>query len=287
MPSYSNPVKSSCFFGEFMRRFNSLVLLVFALFARTSFADIVITLNVTSGLTSSQQAVLTTAKSFWESTLTGYKPGISITGPTITASGTAIDGAGGVLGSAGPTGAVFQGGYFLTTAGQMQFDTADLAVLETNGQLQSVFFHEMAHVLGFGTLWTLNGAYVDGSGQFTGANALNQYKSEFNQPAATFVPVELGGGESTANSHWKEVEGGTANTGIVDGHNRDFKFELMTGWLNSPTFVSNTTIASFEDIGFTSNLSAVPEPSSIALFAISIIVLRGFWSGKRGRSSEG
>ncbi len=249
-------------------------MLIFALVAKSSRADIVITLNVTGGLTASQQTVLTNAKSFWETTLTGYKPGISLTGPTITASGAAIDGAGGILGSAGPTGAVFQGGYFLSSAGQMQFDTADLTILETSGQLQSVFLHEMAHVLGFGTLWTLNGAYVDGSGQFTGASALAHYKTEFNQPSATFVPVELGGGANTENSHWNEVDGGTANTGIVDGQNRDFKLELMTGWLNSPTFVSNTTKASFEDIGFTSNLSVVPEPSSFALFAVSVFAVR-------------
>ena len=259
-----------------MSRYYSLVLLVFILFAKSSFADIVITLNVTGGLTSSQQAILTTAKSFWETTLTGYKPGISLTGPSMTASGTAIDGVGGALGSAGPTSAVFQGGYFLTTAGQMQFDTADLANLETSGALQNVFLHEMAHVLGFGTLWTLNGVYAAGSGQFTGASAFTQYKTEFNQPAATFVPVELGGGENAANSHWNEVDGGTANTGIVDGQNRDFRLELMTGWLNTPAFVSNTTIASFEDIGFTSNLSAVPEPSSIALFAISVLAVQRF-----------
>ena len=259
-----------------MRRLNFLAVLTIALVAKSSFADIVITLNVTGGLTSSQQAVLTSAKSFWETTLTGYKPGISITGPTITASGEAIDGVGGVLGSAGPTGAVFQGGYFLSTAGQMRFDIADLANLEASGALQSVFSHEMAHVLGFGTLWTLNGAYVDGSGQFTGVSGLAQYKTEFNQPTATFVPVELGGGASAANSHWNEVDGGNTNTGIVDSQNRDFKLELMTGWLDTPTFVSNTTKASFEDIGFTTNLSAVPEPSSLALCAFTVFALQRF-----------
>ena len=259
-----------------MYRLNFLAVLIIALVAKSSFADIVITLNVTGGLTSTQQAVLTSAKSFWETTLTGYKPGISITGPTITASGQAIDGVGGALGSAGPTGAVFQGGYFLSTAGQMQFDIADLANLETSGALKSVFLHEMAHVLGFGTLWTLNGAYVDGSGQFIGASALAQYKTEFNQPTATFVPVELGGGENAANSHWNEVDGGNTNTGIVDSQNRDFKLELMTGWLDTPAFVSNTTKASFEDIGFTANLSAVPEPSSLALCALTVFALQRF-----------
>ncbi len=229
---------------------------------------IVITLNFTGGLTASQQSIFTGAKNFWETSLTGYQPGISITGLTISASGVAIDGVGGILGSAGPTGAVSQGGFVLATAGQMQFDSADLSSLESSGSLQNVILHEMAHVLGFGTLWTNNGVYVNGSGQFTGANALAQYRSEFGQSSALFVPVELGGGGGTANGHWNEVDGGAGLTGIRDGQNRDLRDELMTGWLNPNSFVSRMTVASFADIGFT--IVAVPEPSSFALLAIAI-----------------
>jgi hypothetical protein len=126
-------------------------------------------------------------------------------------------------------------------------------------------------VIGFGTLWTLNGLYVDGSGQYTGANALATYRTEFNQPAATFVPVELGGGSGTANGHWNEVDGGGGNTGIVDSLNRDMKNELMTGWLNSPTFVSLTTINSFKDLGYV--VSAVPEPGVMAMWLLGLPVV--------------
>jgi hypothetical protein len=37
----------------------------------------------------------------------------------------------------------------------MSFDTADLDRMEADGCLQDVILHEMGHVLGFGTLWSL------------------------------------------------------------------------------------------------------------------------------------
>ena len=259
--------------------FASLVFL--SLLAPSSFGGIIITLNITGGLSVTQQNVFTAAKSFWESQLTGYKSGISITGLTINASGTPIDGVGGVLGQAGPTNTTTQGGFVLATAGTMRFDSADLGNMETNGTLQNVILHEMAHVLGFGTLWTSNGVYVNGSGQFTGAAALARYRTEFNQSSATSVPVELGGGGGTANGHWNEVDGGAGLTGIVDSQNRDMRDELMTGWLNPNSFVSNMTVASFSDIGFT--ITAVPEPSSIVLSAIALIGFP-YWRSRMRRS---
>lgn len=216
-----------------------------------------ITINFVDGggLTPSQLNIFTSAVSTWNSLLTGYQPGISLTGPTITGSGLAIDGAGGILGQAGPTVAQWQAGYWLTTTGIMQFDSADLAGLESAGFLDEVILHELAHVLGFGTLWTWNGVYTAGTGQYTGAHALAAWKTEFNKPSATYVPVELGGGAGTANGHWNEVDGGAGITGIIDGMGRDMRDELMTGWLNvDGPFISNTTLQSFVDIGFT-----VPE----------------------------
>jgi hypothetical protein len=42
--------------------------------------------------------------------------------------------------------------------------------------------------------------------------------------------------------------------------------ELMTGWLNNPTFVSQMTLASLNDIGYTT----IPEPSTglLAVFGL-------------------
>lgn len=217
----------------------------------------------------SYQQYFTAAESFWESVITGYQAGISITGLTIDASVSAIDGAGGILGQAGPTFGTNQGGYLLVTEGVMQFDVADVAGLVSGGAMTEVIMHEMAHVIGFGTVWDYNGLY-NTPGQYTGAAGLAMYQAEFNKPGATFVPVELGGGPGTAGGHWNEVDGGAGATGITDGFGRDMGNELMTGWLNSPTFVSMTTIASFEDLGYTVNFAAVPEPESMMLFALGL-----------------
>jgi hypothetical protein len=237
------------------------------------------------GLTPSQQALFTSARTTWENALQGYQPGITQPGPTIRASGVAIDGVGGILGQAGWTDGIIEAGYALTTAGMMQFDSADLDSMESAGVLEAVILHEMAHVLGFGTLWSFshlgvvyNDVYPALNGQYIGANALNQYRIEFNQPAATYVPVEQGGGGGTANSHWNEVDGGAALTGITQaGTGNDMAFELMTGWLNSPTFLSQTTLESFRDIGFT----PIPEPAAAAgALALGIV---GFAWWRRSR----
>ena len=229
------------------------------------------------GLTASQQTIFSQAEATWEGLLTGYQPGITLTEGTINAAGAAIDGVGGILGSAGPEFGTAQGGFILTTSGSMQFDTADLASLESGGWLEAVILHEMAHVLGLGTLWTWNGVYLTGSGQYTGAYGLAAYQTEFSQPGATYVPVELGGGGGTANGHWNEVNYGAGLTGITDGEGRDMRNELMTGWLNSPTFISQTTVQSFRDLGFT----VVPEPSTALLLAAGLLTLGFARSGRR------
>ncbi len=203
---------------------------------------------------------------------------------TITATVAPIDGPGMILGSAGPTAVSIQdedgivGGnvFLLTTSGDMTFDSADAGALTS-----SVIEHEMAHVLGFGTLWSAANVgaagagrqelYTAGSGQFTGATATAMWQSEFSQSDA-FVPVELGGGGGTAGGHWNEVDNGAGLTGITQiGTGLDMRNELMTGWLNGPTFVSDTTLASFYDIGYT--LATVPEPSSALLLGLGSFAL--------------
>jgi len=216
-----------------------------------------------SGFTASQVALLETSASVWEQLITGYQSGITLTGVSIEAYAVPFDGVGNTFAEAGPVDLVFQQGLFLTTTGFMEFDIADLGILEAAGTLQSVMVHEIAHVLGFGTLWSLNGLYVEGSGQYTGSAGVAAYRSEF-VPGASFVPVELGGGAATRDLHWNEVDGGLSNTGITDSLGRDFGDEIMTGW-TGPTpanrYISQTTLRSFEDLGFT----VVPEPSACLL----------------------
>lgn len=228
-------------------------------------------------------SAFTAAADTWESLLTGYQDGFVVDrtsgssyglGQTIStvyinASVVAIDGVGGILGQAGPTQAVLDSSNFvLSTDGIMQFDAADVAQLNTQGSLGLVIKHELAHVLGFGTLWEINGVYTPNSGEYTGAAATAFWQTEFGQSGTP--DVELGGGGGTANSHWNEVNGGGGLTGIVDGQGRDMRDELMTGWLNPNSFISQMTVASFQDIGF---VTAVPEPGTYALFGLGALVV--------------
>jgi len=252
---------------------------------RADLFDIVV--NFTGGLTPSQQAVFTTAEAFWESSILGYlEPGVPAgTQLSIDAAGQNIDGPGGIFGSAEPTQVIPRGSFLYAVAGEMTFDSADLSDLETAGVLFDVVAHEMGHVIGFGTLWSSSGGgipgfqelYVTGSGQYTGANAIAAYNKEFRQNSA-FVPVELEGGILTANLNWDEVDGGSALTGIV-GPDGDMVFELMTGWLNAPTFLSDTTLAQFEDLGYDTTWT-IPEPSTVGLLVMAAGLLL---AGRRRR----
>jgi hypothetical protein len=174
----------------------------------------------------------------------------------------------------------------------MEFDTDDLTGMESSSTLLSVIMHEMAHVLGFGTLWDLSSigfqdVYDATAKAYTGPNALNEWKTEFSQASATFVPVEADGGQGTANAHWNEVFGGAGPTGITDTLGRDMRDELMTGWLNAPSFLSRMSVAQFADIGYVvdftnlafvnaniNNAVTVPEPTS--LVALATVALIGY-----------
>ena len=227
-----------------------------------------ITVVFGGGLTPSQEAVFAQAESTWEFLITGYAPGVTVAGLTINASAAANDGPGGILGSAGPTYGQWDSGILYATEGAMQFDSADLLWMETANTLESVILHEMAHVIGVGTLWDYNGLY-DGSGNYTGVYGVSAYQTEFGQPGAVSVPVELSGGAGTAGGHWDENYGGSSNTGITNPDGNDMRYEVMTGWLNAPTFISRTTIQQFRDLGYT----VIPEPGTALLLISGLAAL--------------
>lgn len=225
-----------------------------------------ITINNLGGLTPSQSSVFDDAIDFWESYLTGVQSSFDHS-IAIDASGAVIDGPGGVLGSAGPTGItqLADSPFVYANRGRMRFDSADLTRLENRGQLFDVIVHEMAHVIGFGTLWTTDffiagsqSNYVNGSGRYTGQYALDIYRREFVENAE-FIPVELNGGQGTANSHWDEPWPGGAS-------------DLMTGFIGPyPITLSDTTVASFADIGYLTTVThAVSEAASVWLFLLSL-----------------
>ncbi len=250
--------------------FTSSLLLTSSVSTASSVFDISFNFD---GYTASQQAVFNSAGAFWENIITGYQTGINgMSGIVVNAESKAIDGVGNVLGSAGPQFTTIRDGYTLTTQGRVSLDTADVSNMETNGRLLDVIKHELGHIIGFGTLWTQNAVYITDSGEYTGAQALATYQAEFD-PLATFVPVELGGAEGTKNGHWDENNNGAGPTGIVDADGNDMRYELMTGWINTPIFISDTTKASFADIGYSVNLTAVPVPAAVWLFASALGML--------------
>ncbi|MGI9097655.1 MAG: leishmanolysin-related zinc metalloendopeptidase [Solirubrobacteraceae bacterium] len=195
------------------------------------------------GLTAAQRAAFETAAGRWGQIITADVPAVVIGGQTIDdvridAEGVRIDDAGMILGQAGPL--ELRPGSFIPATGVMSFDTADLATMESDGSLVSVIVHEMAHVLGFGTIFGRLGL-VTGAGsadpEFTGASAIREYAALLG-PAARprGVPLANVGGPGTRDGHWRE---------------ETFANELMTGFLDrGPNPVSGMTVAAFEDLGY-------------------------------------
>lgn len=241
-----------------------------------------IDLNFVGTPTADQIAAFGAAEAFWERRITGYRNGFTMPigsqnpdgGVRIDAVFQSIDGPGNTLAQAGPDTGFENGTFIAVNSGLMAFDTADLGAFAS--QFELIVRHEMAHVLGWGVLWSdLNvaafpnqtGPYVTGSGQYTGG-ALSTYQAECD-PLATFVPVELDGGPGTANGHWDE-------TSFACGDD-----DLLTGYLDTgDNPVSRTTLAAFHDIGLT--ISPVPAPMTLVL-GLSALGALGAVAGRRRR----
>jgi hypothetical protein len=153
----------------------------------------------------------------------------------------AIDGDGGILAQAGPC--VIRGTGRLPIVGIVLFDTADLDLLTANASLTEVASHELAHALGFGTIWTDLGLLEGAGGSdpfFTGPGARQAFtalRAAGSPFAGNSVPVEGTGGPGTRDGHWRESV---------------FDEELMTGFYDggSSNPLSAVTIASLRDLGY-------------------------------------
>ncbi len=167
-----------------------------------------------------------------------------------------MDGPGGTLASAGPC--FVRTSNSIPLVGAMQLDAADLAALEQNGDLERVILHEMGHIIGIGTLWEPNGLLADPADNggadphFTGTAAIAAFDNDGGSAySGGKVPVEDTGGAGTRDGHWRESI---------------FNTELMTGFLDAQQLnpLSNITIASLADVGYTVN------PDAADAFTITI-----------------
>lgn len=188
-----------------------------------------------------RRAVFERAASRWDTVInTLFDPiqfeGTVLTGVRIDASIADIDGAEGILGRAGPT--ILRPQSELPLVGIMEFDRADVVKLENAGSFEDVILHEMAHVLGFGTLWDRRNLIV-GTGtmdpRFVGPAASREF-ARLDPDGGTAVPLANTGGAGTREGHWRELV---------------FGDELLTGFLSgNDRPLSRMSIASFEDIGY-------------------------------------
>jgi hypothetical protein len=221
-----------------------------------------IDVNFDGSLSENQEQVFQAAAGYWESVLAGYidgtlQNGVQLTGIAVNAATNDIDGLGSTLGSTALDMTRFDGRYRLATEGSLTLDSADMVGMESNGTLFDVVVHELAHAIGFGTLWEANRIYLEGSGQYTGSAALSVYRDAFD-PDAAFIPVELDGGPGTADAHWDEAV---------------FDSELMTGYIDATNYVDAITLASFVDIGYVLQPGALSVPlASGSIFALSALV---------------
>lgn len=161
----------------------------------------------------------------------------------IEASAPFIDGNGGTLGQAAPT--RFRRRSSLPALGFMEFDSVDVASLETRGQLDEVILHEMGHVLDIGTIWRRLSLLRNEFGpnpRYVGQGAVREYNRVFGNRANS-VPVENQRGPGTRGSHWRKSV---------------FDNELITGFLNfgQANPISRITVASLDDLGYDVNLYA-------------------------------
>lgn len=126
----------------------------------------------------------------------------TLQGVSIAASVRPLDGPGGVLGRAGPTAVLKSDG--LPVRGIMEFDTADMDWMAAAGQRNDVTPHEMARVLGSGTLWSYKSLIVDAGGsdpRFIGVRAVQEYARLRPSNGGGSIPVEADGGPGTRDGH--------------------------------------------------------------------------------------
>lgn len=229
-----------------------------------------IELRLIGSISPNVQSAFSAAAARWEQVITGDLSTVSLTADQVSqcenapaealvvddlviyVEVAAIDGVGGTLGSAGPCWTRINNG--LPIVGNMTFDEADLADMESDGTLGDVILHEMGHVLGIGTIWDTKGLIQNAGSDdpfFSGVLAIGAFQG-MGGNVVNGVPVENTGGEGTRDGHWRETV---------------FQRELMTGYISEPgNPLSLMSVQSLTDMGYevdtgASDSYALPPPA--------------------------
>ena len=216
-------------------------------------------------LSESDRAAFEKAEQYWEKAITGNLPWSTVlqhsleqclakNGFTLPVPGDRvvddlliyvdirdIDGPGGVFGGAGPCQIRADTG--LPVVGTMFFDATDMSGLSEEARDETIL-HEMAHVIGFGTLWEYLGLLKEPKSR-GGADP------HFVGPAALAAFAAIGGDGYTESKPVPVQSVG--GPGVWDGHWREFVFrtELMTSFIDrGKNPLSIVTLASFQDLGY-------------------------------------
>ena len=226
------------------------------------------------GLTDRQKDAFKATADRWSQAIVGDLPGVLVSGEIIDdvlilAQAAEIDGPRGILGQVSPTHmrpANAGNARFIPAKGTMQFDTADLEEMEQNGRLNDVITHEMGHVLGIGTIWTVRSCSCAILLQpaFIGQNAMAEYgRLRGGGSGPTAVPVENTAGPGTRDAHWRQTI---------------FFNELMSGFIaeiGNP--LSRMTVGSLQDLGYKVNIDAAEaytQPDMRALAEGGLLIAR-------------
>lgn len=116
--------------------------------------------------------------------------------------------------------------------GYVIFDSEDLDLVASRGDLGEIAFHEIAHVLGFGTIWGSHGLKAGGSADphFTGPRAVAAFD-------AAGGAGYTGGKVPTEGAHWRRSVFGT-------------EMMVSSNRLGHPDPVSAVTLQSMADLGY-------------------------------------
>ncbi len=222
-----------------------------------------IELYFTETVSASARMVIEAASSHWESILAGteaddrtYDRPLTCDGITLTPNPTKtiddllilvdsrpIDGPGGTAAFAGPC--WIRSSTNFPIYGAIVFDSDQIDALPETTGLYDVALHEIAHVLGIGTLWYVTnpssdvGPEMDADTHFPGAEAVSAFNSAGGSGYLDGkVPVENGGD----NSHWRHSV---------------FPDELMAPviFVNHSSPLSAISIQVLADLGYTVDAS--------------------------------